>query len=140
VQLQHLRSVSSSAISDSAENSTLVLELKQQLQISRTERFRAEEGEASARMLHADELMRAEQLESANQALVQKIQVVSLEAATARSNAAKEKAALLERVVFAEDSMMDWKRQYEELVEQLDQSGRLRMLQERISAIELKTR
>lgn len=91
-------------------------------------------------MLHADELMRAEQLESANQALVQKIQVVSLEAATARSNAAKEKAALLERVVFAEDSMMDWKRQYEELVEQLDQSGRLRMLQERISAIELKTR
>ena len=140
MQLQHLRSVSSSAISDSAENSTLALELKQQLQLSKAERLRAEEAEASARMLHAEELMRTEQLESANQALVRKAHVMSLEAAAARSNAAKEKAALVERLVFAEDNMMDWKRQYEELADRLDQSGRLRLLQERISAIEQRTR
>ena len=79
-------------------------------------------------------------LESANQALVRKAHVISLEAAAARSNAAKEKAALLERLVFAEDNMMDWKRQYEELTNRLDQSERLRLLQERISAIEQRAR
>ena len=140
MQLQHLRSVSSSAISDTAENSTLALELKQQLHLSKAERLRAEEAEASARMLHAEELMRTEQLESANQALVRKAHIISLEAAAARSNAAKEKAALLERLVFAEDNMMDWKRQYEELTNRLDQSERLRLLQERISAIEQRAR
>ncbi len=91
-------------------------------------------------MLHAEELMRTEQLESANQALVRKAHIISLEAAAARSNAAKEKAALLERLVFAEDNMMDWKRQYEELTNRLDQSERLRLLQERISAIEQRAR
>ncbi len=139
LQLQHMRTVSSSAISDSAENSTLALELKQQLHLSKAERLRAEEDEVSARLLHAAELLRTEQLEKANQALVQKVHLISIEAATARSNAAKEKAALLERVVLAEDIMLDWKRQYEELAAHLDQSGRLRMLQERVSAIEQRT-
>ena len=111
MQLQHLRSVSSSAISDSAENSTLALELKQQLHLSKAERLRAEEAEASARMLHAEELMRTEQLESANQALVRKAHVISLEAAAARSNAPKEKAALLERCVRAQVLSADVQKQ-----------------------------
>ncbi len=139
MQLQHLRTVSSSAISDSAENSTLALELRHQLRLSKAEQLRAEEAEASARMLHAAELMRTEQLEKTNQALIQKVHLISLEAASVRSNAAKEKAALLERVVFAEDGMLNWKRQYDELTAQLDHSGRLRMLQERVSSVEQRT-
>jgi hypothetical protein len=125
-------------MSESAENSTLALELKKLLHLSKAEQLRAEEEEASARMLHATELMRTEKLEKENQSLVQKLHVISLEATTARSNAVKERAALLERVEFAEENMLDWKRQYEDLVARLDHSGRLRMLQERVSAIEQK--
>lgn len=139
LQLLHLRSISSSAISDSAENSTLVLELKHLLHLAKAAQVRAEEEEASARILHAAELVRTEQLEKANQALVSQVHIASLEAASARVNAAKEKSLLLERLVFAEDGMMEWKRQYDELSVQLDHSGRLRILQERISVIEHKT-
>jgi hypothetical protein len=102
--------------------------------------FRLRDADGDGLLEQKEELMRTEQLESANQALVRKAHIISLEAAAARSNAAKEKAALLERLVFAEDNMMDWKRQYEELTNRLDQSERLRLLQERISAIEQRAR
>ncbi len=134
-----MRSISSTAISDAAENSTLVLELKHLLHLAKAAQVRAEEDEASARMLHAAELVRTEQLENANQALVSQVHIASLEAASARLNAAKEKSSLLERLALAEDGMIEWKLQYDELSLQLNNSGRLRLLQERISVIEHKT-
>jgi hypothetical protein len=139
LQLLHVRSISSTAISDAAENSTLVLELKHLLHLAKAAQVRAEEDEASARMLHAAELVRTEQLENANQALVSQVHIASLEAASARLNAAKEKSSLLERLALAEDGMIEWKLQYDELSLQLNNSGRLRLLQERISVIEHKT-
>jgi hypothetical protein len=116
-----------------------VLELKHLLHLAKAAQVRAEEEESSARILHAAELVRTEQLEKANEALVSQVHIASIEAASARVNAAKEKSLLLERLVLAEDGMMEWKRQYDELSAQLDHSGRLRILQERISVIEHKT-
>ena len=139
LQLQQLRSISNSATSEAAENSTLVLELQQQLQLAKAERSRAEESEASARELHAAEMIRAEHLDAAKQALMSQVHLMSLEATAARANAAKEKSLFLERLVLAEDGMMDWKRQHDELSAQLDNSGRLRILQQRISALEQKS-
>jgi hypothetical protein len=138
LQLHNLRSISSSAFSDSAENSTLVLELTHRLHLAKAEQLRAEEGEASARVSHAQELIRTEQLEKAKQALGNQVHVMSLEVAAARANALKEKSALIERLARAEDNMMDWKRQHDDLKGQLDNAGRVRMLQERLSAIEQK--
>ena len=139
MQLQQLRSISNHATSEAAENSTLVLELQQQLQLAKAERSRAEESEASARELHAAEMIRAEHLDAAKQALMSQVHLMSLEATAARANAAKEKSEFLERLVLAEDGMMDWKRQHDELSAQLDNSGRLRILQQRISALEQKS-
>ena len=139
MQLQQLRSISNHATSEAAENSTLVLELQQQLQLAKAERLRAEEGEASARELHATEMIRGEHLDAEKQALISQVHLLSLEAAAARANAAKEKSVFLDRLVLAEDGMMDWKRQHDELSAQLDNSGRLRILQQRISALEQKS-
>ena len=137
--MQHLRSISSNAISDSAENSTLALELRHKLQLAKAEQTRAEECEASARAAHAEELVRAEQLERAKATLFNQVHVMSLEAAALRANALKEKSALMDRVALAEDGMMEWKRHHDDLVRQMDQSGRVRMLQDRIALIEEKT-
>jgi hypothetical protein len=128
--------MNNSAMSESAENSTMVLELQHQLHLAKAQRSRAEESEASARDSHAHELLKSERLEKTNQSLAGQVHILTLEAASARANAAKEKSMLLERVSLAEDSMMGWKQQFEELKAQLDQSGRLRLLQDRISSIE----
>lgn len=139
LQLQHLRSISSSAFSDSAENSTLVLEVKHQLHLAKAEQLRAEENEASARVSHAEELIRTEQLQKEKEALINQVHVMSLEAAAFRANTVKEKSMLAERLALAEDGMMEWKLKHDDVLRQLDNSGRVRMLQERLSVIEQKT-